>query len=169
RRPRRDHAGRERLAGRGRRHRRDGRPAARVRGRPRDRSPHGCGRPRARGRVLGAADGAGAGRALLAAVLERKGALRHALPVALVLASLYTAADAVAASPKQLIEFGWDEPNPRFMREHIAELQASPFDGCVFHADYATDSGDSGSFTWNLWGHRRFESGQLAAALADLK
>ena len=28
---------------------------------------------------------------------------------------------------KKLIEFGWDEPDTRFMREHIAEMQASPF------------------------------------------
>jgi hypothetical protein len=80
------------------------------------------------------------------------------------------AAAAGSAPPrKQLIEFGWDEPNPRFMREHIAQLQASPFDGCVFHVDYSRASGDSDSFTWNLWGHRRFESGQLAPALADLR
>jgi len=86
-----------------------------------------------------------------------------------VLASLVAPAVAGAASRKQLIEFGWDEPNPRFMREHIAELQASPFDGCVFHVDYIAAPGDSGSFTWSLWGHRRFQSAQLDAALADLK
>jgi hypothetical protein len=82
---------------------------------------------------------------------------------------LTTVAVGAAAPRKQLIEFGWDEPNPRFMREHIAELQASPFDGCVFHVDYTTAKGDSDSFTWNLWGHRRFESGQLAPALTDLR
>jgi hypothetical protein len=97
--------------------------------------------------------------------------LRRDLLLAGALALLPVLAAAAGSAPprKQLIEFGWDEPNPRFMREHIAELQASPFDGCVFHVDYARASGDSDSFTWNLWGHRRFESGQLAPALADLQ
>ena len=90
----------------------------------------------------------------------------------LVLASVLVAvalAGGGAPPRKQLIEFGWDEPNTRFMREHIVEMQASPFDGCVFHVDYTTTSGDSGSFTWNLWGHRRFESAELGVALADLR
>ena len=74
-----------------------------------------------------------------------------------------------AAPRKQLIEFGWDEPGTRFMRDHIAQLQASPFDGCVFHVDYTTAAGDSDSFTWAFWGHRRYEERQLDAARADLK
>ena len=70
---------------------------------------------------------------------------------------------------KQLIEFGWDEPDARFMREHIAQLQASPFDGCVFHVDYRTAQGDSGNFTWKVWGRRRFRDDDLAAARAHLR
>ena len=31
----------------------------------------------------------------------------------------------------KLIEFGWDEPDTAFMREHAAEMERSPFDGCV--------------------------------------
>jgi hypothetical protein len=38
-----------------------------------------------------------------------------------------------AAAPKKLIEFGWDEPSPEFMRKHVRELEQTPFDGCVFH------------------------------------
>lgn len=75
----------------------------------------------------------------------------------------------VVPASKKLIEFGWDEPDPRFMRAHTAQLLASPFDGCVFHADYHTASGDSGSFTWSLWGRRRFQSRDLDAARADLR
>lgn len=76
------------------------------------------------------------------------------------------AAHARWSSPrKQLIEFGWDEPDPRFMRLHIAQLEASPFDGCVYHVDV---DGDSGSFTWRVWGHRRFEAHDLDSARADL-
>jgi hypothetical protein len=69
---------------------------------------------------------------------------------------------------KKLIEFGWDEPDARFMREHIAQLQASPFDGCVFHVDYRTVAGDSGNFAWKVWGRRRFEAADLAAAREHL-
>ncbi len=70
---------------------------------------------------------------------------------------------------KQLIEFGWDEPDTRFMRDHIAQLQASPFDGCVFHVDYEAARGDSGNFTWKLWGRRRFDPRDLDSARADLR
>ena len=34
---------------------------------------------------------------------------------------------------KRLIEFGWDEPDTAFLRGHLAELERTPFDGCVFH------------------------------------
>jgi hypothetical protein len=85
------------------------------------------------------------------------------------LASMLAATDASGAPRKQLIEFGWDEPDTRFMREQIAQLQASPFDGCVFHADYRTANGDSGNFTWALWGRRRFTARDLDAARADLR
>jgi hypothetical protein len=70
---------------------------------------------------------------------------------------------------KQLIEFGWDEPGTRFLRDHIAQLEASPFDGCVFHVDYQTARGDSGSFTWDVWGRHRFDVNDLASARADLR
>ena len=38
-----------------------------------------------------------------------------------------------SASQKRLIEFGWDEPDTAFLRRHIAQMERSPFDGCVFH------------------------------------
>ena len=97
--------------------------------------------------------------------------MRAAYPLVGAVALLLLAGMAMAPSPtaKKLIEFGWDEPDPRFMREHIREMQASPFDGCVFHADYRTAAGDSGSFTWKMWGQRRFTARDLAAAGADLR
>lgn len=74
-----------------------------------------------------------------------------------------------APSPdKKLIEFGWDEPDPRFMREHIGELQASPFDGCVFHVCYRRPDGSPGNFSWDLWGRRRFTAADLDSARTDL-
>ena len=73
------------------------------------------------------------------------------------------------AGPKQLIEFGWDEPTTAFMREHVSQLRASPFDGCVYHATYRAADGDTGNFAWSLWGRRRFTSRELAQASADLR
>jgi hypothetical protein len=71
--------------------------------------------------------------------------------------------------PKRLIEFGCDEPDTAFMRRHIAQMERSPFDGCVFHANYATPSGTGGLFLWEAWGTRAFSAAELAPALADLQ
>jgi len=32
---------------------------------------------------------------------------------------------------KKLIEYGWDVPNPQFVREHIREMEKRPFDGLI--------------------------------------
>ena len=58
------------------------------------------------------------------------------------------------SSQKKLIEFGWDEPDTTFMRRHRDQLEAAPFDGCVFHA-VARSGGKSESFTWLGWGQPR--------------
>src|SRR5262245_23297767 len=70
---------------------------------------------------------------------------------------------------KKLIEFGWDEPDPAFMREHIAEMEKTPLDGCVFHANFTEANGGTGNFTWQSWGERAFSEAQLKAAIDDLK
>jgi len=60
--------------------------------------------------------------------------------------SLVLSLPAFAADPtsgKKLIEFGWDEPDPAFMRAHLAEMEPTPFDGCVFHADATTPEASS--------------------------
>ncbi|HSB79891.1 MAG TPA: hypothetical protein VLM91_14015 [Candidatus Methylomirabilis sp.] len=72
-------------------------------------------------------------------------------------------------SPKKLIEFGWDEPNTAFMRRHIAEMERSPFDGCVFHVTYAKPDGTSGEFMWEGWGTRAFTQAEVQSALDDLQ
>ena len=96
-----------------------------------------------------------------------KPALRAAAVAALALAG------ACALGPpspgKKLIEFGWDEPDTRFLREHIAQLQASPFDGCVFHVLYRLPNGTQRNFTWDLWGRSRFTAALLDSARADLE
>ena len=70
---------------------------------------------------------------------------------------------------KKLVEFGWDEPDTAFLRAHIAEMQRSPFDGCVFHADYHRPDGTQGSFSWQCWGTNAFVQGDLAGAFLDLQ
>jgi hypothetical protein len=73
-----------------------------------------------------------------------------------------------AAETKKLIEFGWDEPGTAFLRAHISEMERTPFDGCVFHADYDKPDGGTGRFTWECWGTREFSEAELKAAFGDL-
>lgn len=73
------------------------------------------------------------------------------------------------AAPKKLIEFGWDEPDTAFLRAHVAEMEQTPFDGCVFHVNYLKPDGSQGNFTWECWGRRAFAEAELQAAREDLK
>src|SRR4029077_1593153 len=73
------------------------------------------------------------------------------------------------AGYKKLIHMGWDEPDPSFMRAHIAEMEASPFDGCVYHLSYPRSDGTTGNFTWEVWGKRAFTEDELRPALDDLR
>src|SRR5688572_16888966 len=74
-------------------------------------------------------------------------------------------AESPSSPSKKLIEWGWDEPDTRFMREHITEMERLPFDGLVFHVHSA--KGDN--FLWEMWGGRRFEYDEFAPAVADLQ
>lgn len=73
------------------------------------------------------------------------------------------------AGRKQLIEFGWDEPDTGFLRRHINAMEQTPFDGCVFHAHFTGPDGQTGNFTWSGWGQRAFAEAELEAALDDLR
>jgi hypothetical protein len=66
---------------------------------------------------------------------------------------------------KKLIEWGWDEPDTKFMREHIADMEQFPFDGLVFHIN----SSKGGGLTWEMWGNRKFTFDEFQQALDDLK
>jgi hypothetical protein len=85
------------------------------------------------------------------------------------LAGISTQGQPSTLSTKKLIEFGWDEPNTAFLRAHILEMQRTPFDGCVFHADYTKPDGAKGSFTWQSWGSQAFTETDLKDAFADLR
>src|ERR1044071_3921248 len=71
----------------------------------------------------------------------------HVPVIMAVVSVLLWPADGLAPT-KKLIEFGWDEPDPAFMRQHIAEMEASPFDGCVYHLTYRKPDGSEGLFIW---------------------
>ena len=60
--------------------------------------------------------------------------------------------------PKKLIEWGWDEPDPKFMRQNIAKMEQLPFDGVIFHV--AGNRG--GNLSWEPWGSRKFELAEFS-------
>jgi len=66
---------------------------------------------------------------------------------------------------KKLIEWGWDEPDTKFMRQNIAQMEQFPFDGLVFHAN----SSKGGGLTWEMWGSRKFTLDEFNQAIDDLK
>src|SRR5881394_2413821 len=99
---------------------------------------------------------------MLAVVLSRT-----TLLIAVLVAFVCHSAEVV--TDKKLIEFGWDEPGPAFMREHFAEMEQTPFDGCVFHVDYTKPTNGSGSFTWESCGSRACEMTELQKTVDDLK
>src|SRR5262245_49491149 len=69
---------------------------------------------------------------------------------------------------KVLIEFGWDEPDTAFLRQHVSEMERTPFDGCVFHATGRGAGGEPLSLCWKFWGRRAFTRDEFAAPFADL-
>lgn len=91
-----------------------------------------------------------------------------ALLLALGIAGIAAAGEASKPNPlegKKVIEWGWDEPGTKFLRENVEAMEQMPFDGLVFHAD--TNRG--GSFTWEMWGKRKFELAEFQPAIDDLR
>ena len=71
----------------------------------------------------------------------------------------------VALSPdKKLIEWGWDEPGPAYMRANAERMDRVGFDGVIFHLDTP-----KGNFTWECWSNKRYEYADFAQAVGDLK
>jgi len=80
-----------------------------------------------------------------------------------------SAEEAVKISPdKKLIEWGWDEPSPAFMRANAARMDGYGFDGVIFHAE-PTHAGQVANFAWTCWSSTRFEYADFAQNLADLQ
>jgi hypothetical protein len=95
----------------------------------------------------------------------------HGRPFAalLMLTSVTFPAHGASSPTKKLIEFGWDEPDTRFLREHAAEMERTPFEGCVFHVNLTRPGGGKGSLTWDGWGTNAFTEADITGALDDLK
>jgi hypothetical protein len=66
---------------------------------------------------------------------------------------------------KKVIEWGWDEPDTKFMRANIEKMEQFPFDGLVFHAT----SGKGENLAWEVWGSRKFNAADFKQAVDDLK
>ena len=91
------------------------------------------------------------------------------LAALLTLAAIPTQVDAKDAAPRKLIEFGWDEPDTAFMRAHIAEMEKTPFDGCVFHARCIGADGKAANMLWDDWGKHAYTEAEIRPAIDDLK
>jgi hypothetical protein len=70
---------------------------------------------------------------------------------------------------KKLIEFGWDEPDTAFMRKHAAQMDATPFDGCVFHLRYLQADGRDADFIWMCWGKQAVSEAQVQHVFDDVR
>ncbi len=83
-------------------------------------------------------------------------------------AAALVAARAREVPGKKLIEWGWDEPDTAFLRAHIAQMERTPFDGCVYHAIARTPAGPL-NLTWRAWGRRALSEEELRQAADDLR
>lgn len=97
--------------------------------------------------------------------------MRLARILVCVLSLLLAGADAVAqdGGKKKLIEFGWDEPDTAFMQAHVAEMEKTPFNGCVFHAYVTGPGGKQEPMLWQCWGRQSISPDQLRRSQEDLQ
>jgi hypothetical protein len=72
---------------------------------------------------------------------------------------------------KKLIEYGWDCPEPVYVRDHIREMEKRPFDGIVIRATYpSTQPGKRApSIGRAVFGRKRFQPGQYEHNIENLK
>ena len=66
---------------------------------------------------------------------------------------------------KKIIEWGWDEPDTKFIRENIEKMELHPFDGLIFHVV----SSKGGNLTWEMWGGRGFDLSEFRHSVDNLK
>jgi len=69
---------------------------------------------------------------------------------------------------KKIIEWGWDQPDPAYMRANIAQMEKAPFDGVIFGVRAWTKDGPI-YFSHENWGRRLFTEEELRPAMEDLR
>lgn len=69
---------------------------------------------------------------------------------------------------KKVIEWGWDEPSPAYMRANAESMDGYGFDGVIFHAE-PVRNGKAESFAWSCWTGTRFGYEDFARDIADLQ
>jgi hypothetical protein len=69
---------------------------------------------------------------------------------------------------KKLIEYGWDVPDTRYVRDHVREMEKMPFDGVVIHVGQSGQEGPLPA-SWRCWGKKRFEPKDYEPAIDDLR
>lgn len=74
-------------------------------------------------------------------------------------------ANGMAGERKKVIEWGWDEPDTKFIRENIETMERFPFDGLIFHVL----SSKGGNMVWEMWGKRKFELDEFRHSIDNLK
>lgn len=91
------------------------------------------------------------------------------LAVLSLVTTLWAAGPTLRIGPdKKLIEWGWDEPSPTFMRQNAARMDKLGFDGVIFHAEPVVN-GKPVNFAWACWGAQAFQYEQFAADVASLQ
>ncbi|MEN6400371.1 MAG: hypothetical protein ABFD94_00360 [Armatimonadia bacterium] len=91
------------------------------------------------------------------------------LLLVIMLGGVAMAGDLATISPdKKLIEWGWDEPGPAFMRANAADMDRLGFDGLIFHADAVRD-GKAMNFTWECWSAKEFRYADLQQSVENLR
>ncbi|UCH34191.1 MAG: hypothetical protein JSV65_16880 [Armatimonadota bacterium] len=69
---------------------------------------------------------------------------------------------------RKLIEWGWDQPDTAYLREHIADMERTPFNGVIFGVRAWTKDGPV-YFSHENWGARRFTAEELRPAMEDMR
>jgi len=69
---------------------------------------------------------------------------------------------------KKAIEFGWDIATPQYLRDHLAEMERTAFDGTILTTK-CQHAGKEVTFEWAAWGSDKFAWEELAPSLAALR
>lgn len=82
--------------------------------------------------------------------------------------SFSLAAPASNSRHTKVIEWGWDEPDPAFMRANQERMDNMGFDGVIFHAMPVHD-GKPVNFAWTCWSSTVFRYEEFASNIEDLQ